>query len=98
MSRFIVLVLSPDFLASNWCLLEMHLARSRATSEGHDVIVPIILHEFPVAQVTRTLEAILSRSYLEWTDDRQGQTLFWDKLITKLKHGGNIRVLDNTGV
>ena len=98
MSRFIVLILSPDFLASNWCLLEMHLARSRATSEDRDVIVPIILREFPAAQVTRTLEAILSRSYLEWTDDRQGQTLFWDKLINKLKHGGNIRVLDNTGV
>ena len=51
MSRFVVLVLSPDFLASNWCLLEMHLARSRVTSEGLDVIVPVILREFPATQV-----------------------------------------------
>ena len=98
MSRFVVLVLSPDFLASNWCLLEMHLARSRVTSEGRDVIVPVILREFPATQVTRTLEAILSTSYLQWTDNRQGQALFWDKLVTKLKHGGNIRPLDSTAV
>ena len=91
--RFTVLVLSPDFLASNWCLLEMHLARSRIISQGRDVIVPVILREFPPSLLTRTLEGILSRSYLEWTDDPEGQVLFWDKLVTKLKHGGNIRPL-----
>ena len=93
--RFTVLVLSPDFLSSNCCLLEMHLARSRIISQGRDVIVPIILHEFPTSQVTRTLEGILSKSCLQWTDDPEGQTRFWDKLITKLKRGGNLRPLEN---
>ncbi|KAI0209766.1 hypothetical protein LSAT2_005540 [Lamellibrachia satsuma] len=92
--RFTVLVLSPDFLSSNWCLLEMYIARSRIISQGRDVIVPIILREFPTSQLTRTLEGILSRSYLEWTDDLEDQTLFWNKLVTKLKHGGNIRPLN----
>ena len=91
--RFTVLVLSPDFLASNWCLLEMHIARSRLISIGRDVIVPVILREFPPSLLTPTLEGILSTSYLEWTDDPEGQVLFWDKLVTKLKHGGNIRPL-----
>ena len=94
-SRFTVLVLSPDFLASNWCRLEMHIARNRIISEGRDVIVPIILREFPTSQVTRTLAGILTKSYLQWTDDPEGQALFWDKLITKLKHGGNLRPLEN---
>ena len=92
--RFTVLVLSPDFLSSNWCLLEMHLARSRIISQGRDVIIPIIVREFHTSQLTRTLEGILSRSYLEWTNDPEGQTLFWDKLVTKLKQGGNIRPLE----
>ena len=92
-SRHTVLVLSPDFLSSNWCLLEMHLARSRIISEGRDVIVPIILREFPASLLSRTLEGILSISYLEWTDDPEGQALFWDKLTTKLKCGGNLRPL-----
>ena len=92
-SRHTVLVLSPDFLSSNWCLLEMHLARSRIISEGRDVIVPIILRQFPASLLTRTLEGILSKSYLEWTEDPEGQALFWDKLTTKLKHGGNLRPL-----
>ena len=94
-SRFTVLVLSPDFLDSNWCRLEMHVARNRIISEGRDVIVPIILREFPTSQVTRTLAGILSKSYLQWTDDPEGQALFWDKLITKLKHGGNLKPLEN---
>ncbi|KAK2182490.1 hypothetical protein NP493_351g04046 [Ridgeia piscesae] len=91
--RYTMLVLSPDFLASNWCLLEMHLARNRIISEGRDVIVPIILREFPISMLTRTLEGILSKSHLQWTTDPDGQALFWDKLTTKLKHGGNLRPL-----
>ena len=92
--RSTVLVLSPDFLSSNWCLLEMHLARSRIISQGRDVIGPIILHKFPLSKVTRTLEGILSKSCLQWTEDPDGQALFWDKLITKLKRGGNLRPLE----
>ncbi|KAI0240956.1 hypothetical protein LSAT2_004103, partial [Lamellibrachia satsuma] len=42
-SRFTVLVLSPDFLSSNWCLFELDSARTHAISRGRDVIVPIIL-------------------------------------------------------
>ena len=91
--RYTMLVLSPDFLVSNWCLLEMHLARNRIISEGRDVIVPVILREFPMSLLTRTLEGILSKSYLQWTSDPDGQALFWDKLTTKLKHGGNLRPL-----
>ena len=90
-SRYTVLVLSPDFLSSNWCLLEMHLARSRQCSEGRGGILPIILREFPMSQLTPTLEDIMSKSYLKWTDNPQGQLLFWDKLVTKMKQGGNLR-------
>ena len=93
MSRYTVLVLSPDFLSSNWCLLEMHLARSRIISEGRDVIVPIILRDFPFSLLTKTLEGILSKSYLEWTEDPDERAMFWDKLTTKLKQGGNIKPL-----
>ncbi|KAK2192119.1 hypothetical protein NP493_38g04029 [Ridgeia piscesae] len=91
--RYTVLVLSPDFLASNWCLLEMHLARAHVSSHVGGGIVAIILREFPLSQLTRTLEDILSKSYLKWTDSPHGQVLFWDKLVTKLRRGGNLRPL-----
>ena len=90
-SRYTVLVLSPDFLSSNWCLLEMHLARSCQCREGRGGILPIILREFPMSLLTPTLEDIMSKSYLKWTDNPQGQLLFWDKLVTKMKQGGNLR-------
>ena len=92
--RYTVLVLSPDFLSSNWCLLEMQLACSRISSQGRGGIVPIILREFPMSQLTTTLYDILSKSYLKWTDNPQGQVLFWDKLVTKLRQGGNLRPLE----
>ena len=94
-SRFTVLVLSPDFLSSNWCLFELDSARTHAISRGRDVIVPIILREFPTAPNSRHLADIFDKSYLKWTDDKEGQSVFWDKLITKLKHGGNITRMKN---
>ena len=92
--RYTVLVFSPDFLASEWCLFEMHLARSRIITQGRDIIVPIILREFPRSNISRTLVGILEKSYLKWSDSPDEQVDFWDKLITKLKHGGNIRPLE----
>ncbi|KAI0239924.1 Toll-like receptor 6, partial [Lamellibrachia satsuma] len=89
-SRFTVLVLSPDFLSSNWCLFELDSARTHAISLGRDVIVPIILREIPTAPNSRHLADIFDKSYLKWTGSQEGNSVFWDKLITKLKHGGNI--------
>ncbi|KAI0240957.1 hypothetical protein LSAT2_004104 [Lamellibrachia satsuma] len=94
-SRFTVLVLSPDFLSSNWCLFELDSARTHAISRGRDVIVPIILREFSTAPNSRHLADIFDKSYLKWTNDKEGQSVFWDKLITKLKHGGNITRMKN---
>ena len=82
-SRFTVLVLSPDFLSSNWCLFELDSARTHAISRGRDVIVPIILREFPTAPNSRHLADIFDRSYLKWTGDQEGKSMFSDKLITK---------------
>ena len=89
--RYTVLILSPDFLSSNWCKLEMHLARRHSDSRGRDIIVPIILRQFPMSKLSRTLVAILERSYLTWDDNSEKQAQFWDLLITKLKRGGNIK-------
>ena len=94
-SRFTVLVLSPDFLSSKWCLFELDSARTHAISLGRDVIVPIILREFPTAPNSRHLADIFDKSYLKWTDDQVGQSVFWNKLITKLKHGGNLTPMTN---
>ena len=92
--RYTILVFSPDFLASDWCKLETHLARSCIITQGRDVIVPIVLREFPNATLSPTFQGILEKSYLKWSDNSDEQPEFWDRLITKLTHGGNIRPLD----
>ncbi|KAK2192115.1 hypothetical protein NP493_38g04058 [Ridgeia piscesae] len=92
--RYTILVFSPDFLASDWCKLETHLARSCIITQGRDVIVPIVLREFPNATLSPTFVGILEKSYLKWSDNPDEQPEFWDRLITKLTHGGNIRPLD----
>lgn len=91
--RYTVLILSPDFLSSNWCLLEMHIARRRSHNQRRKFIVPIILREFPMSKLSRTLVDILQKSYLKWSDNPDEQVDFWDKLVTKLKRGGNIKPL-----
>ena len=92
--RYTVLVFSPDFLASDWCNLETHLARNCIIKQGRDVIVSIVLREFPNVKLSPTFAGILEKAYLKWSDNPDEQAAFWDRLITKLTHGGNIRPLD----
>ena len=66
-----MLVLSPDFLSSNWCLFELDSACTHAINRGRDVIVPIILCEFPMVPKSRHLADISDKSYLKWTDDQE---------------------------
>ena len=44
-SRKTLLILSTDFLRSDWCHYEMSVARNKLHAEGKDVVIPILLSE-----------------------------------------------------
>ena len=81
-----ILVLSPNFVESEWCYHEMEMAKMRLLDENLDVIVLVLLNEIPNNAMTLSLRQILcKKEYLKWPKDRAGQRLFWQRLRQELK-------------
>ncbi|CAI9719068.1 toll-like receptor 13 [Octopus vulgaris] len=81
-SRKVVLVLSSDFAQSQWCQFETSLAQQRLFEEKQDIIVPILLEEIPTELQTMRLALLLKqKTYLEWSSERRGQMMFWERLV-----------------
>ena len=82
-SRKTVLVVTPEFVKSEWCLFEMHMA---LTVKGMDHIVIILKEEIPVAETCKTLRMILRTiTYIEYPQDETGLDTFWNKLERAIK-------------
>ena len=63
-SRKTVLVLSPNFVKSEWCYHEMEMAKMRLLDENLDVIVLVLLQEIPNNKITLSLSHLLARKSL----------------------------------
>ncbi|XP_053548867.1 uncharacterized protein LOC128640402 [Bombina bombina] len=74
-SKKILVVLSPDFVRSNWCLFETNLSMFKDCL-GHKAIVPIMLKPCPVP---------LHLSHLTYIDAEDDQ--FFEKLINAILNG-----------
>ena len=88
-SRKTILVLSSNFVKSNWCHFEVQMARNKLIEKGYDVIVPILLGDFDLNMSSRTLRNILtSNTYLTWeadVDDDMSREPFWNMLHDTVK-------------
>ena len=85
-SRKTILVLSPNFVESEWCYQEMQMAQMRLLDDNLDVLVLVLLNEIPENKITLSLRQILCRKdYLKWPKDRAGQRLFWQRLREEVK-------------
>ena len=85
-SRKTILVLSPNFVESNWCHHEMEMAKMMLLDENLDVIILVLLHNIPDNMMTLSLRQLLcKKEYLKWPKDRAGQRLFWRSLRQELK-------------
>ena len=85
-SRKTILVLSPNFVASEWCYHEMRMAQMRLLDDHLDVLVLVLLNDIPENKITLSLRQILCRKdYLKWPKDRAGQRLFWQRLREEIK-------------
>ena len=85
-SRKTILVLSPNFVESEWCYHEMEMAKMRLLDEHLDVMVLVLLKDIPNNKITLSLRQLLcKKEYLKWPKDRAGQRLFWQRLGQELK-------------
>ena len=85
-SRKVVLVLSPNFVESEWCYHEMRTAHMRLLDHNLDVLVLVLIHDIPENKVTLSLRHLLcKKEYLKWPKGRAGQRLFWQRLRLEIK-------------
>ena len=85
-SRKAIVVLSPSFLQSNWCHFEFKMARQIDIEENRNMVILVILESITGCTISRTLTSMLQqRTYLCWTNDMEGQRLFWAQMVDALK-------------
>ena len=90
-SRKTILVLSPNFVESEWCYHEMRMAQMRLLDDNLDVLVLVLLNDIPENKMTLSLRQILcNKEYLKWPKDKAGQRLFWQRLREEVKGPVNI--------
>ena len=83
-SKKTVIVLSRDFLKSRWCLYEFHMARMESiySRDGNSTLIVVMLENMPPNKLMplEMIDWIKQESYIEYTDDEEGNILFWENL------------------
>ncbi|KAK6171552.1 hypothetical protein SNE40_019716 [Patella caerulea] len=81
-SRKTVLVMSPDFVKSYWCLYEMNMADMESQHTGRDVLLILLYKHIKYDQIPPTvMYQIKSHTYIEYPntdDDSEEMDIFWD--------------------
>ncbi|XP_077994061.1 toll-like receptor 2 [Glandiceps talaboti] len=87
-SRKTLLVLSPNFVKSEWCYFEMQMAHHRLFEDQRDVVILLLLEDIPDKDVPRMLrKLLLNKTYIMWPKEEcsTARELFWAKLEEALK-------------
>ncbi|KAK6171560.1 hypothetical protein SNE40_019721 [Patella caerulea] len=88
-SRKTVLVMSPDFVKSYWCLYEMNIADMESQHTERDVLLILLYKHIKYDQIPSTvMYQIKSHTYIEYpnTDyDSNEMCIFWDNFSRAIK-------------
>ncbi len=83
-----LLILSPAFLQSGWCEFEVRMAKEKMMTERRDSLVIVLYSQLdkPNKKFPKSLARLLDKKiYIEWTDDPDGQELFWGRLVAAIR-------------
>ena len=80
-SRKVILVISANFLASNWCRFELEISRMQSLERGRNLVVPVLLETIDFASMPSSLQWLVRKyTYIEWTEHPSSREEFWDRL------------------
>ena len=86
-SKITLIVLSPAFLQSKWCIYEFNMARMEGiySREGENVIYVVMYKPVDVTLVSAEMrECLESESYSPYPDTEEEKPYFWRMLIRAL--------------
>ena len=87
-SRRTVILLCNSFLKKKWCIYEFNMSRMESIykREENGCIVLVMLEDIPRADMPlELLDWIQTHSYIRYTEDPDGERLFWDNLTTAIQ-------------
>ncbi|XP_033111550.1 toll-like receptor 4 [Anneissia japonica] len=84
-SRKMLIVVTKNFAKSEWCYFEMEMAKTRMFDTHEDIFVVVILEHVASRKMPTLLQKILrKKTYIEWTENPDGQKVFWTRLAAAL--------------
>lgn len=84
-SRKTLVVLSKDFLKSQWCMYELNMARMEAVSRGESVICVIKKEDIPTRMMPlEVLKVMQHQTYIDYPQEEEFQQAFWERLVASL--------------
>ena len=97
-SRKVILVISANFLASNWCRFELEISRMQSLERGRNLVVPVLMETIDFANMPSSLQWLVRKhTYIEWKDHAIGAEQFWARLRDVLKENGDDHVFCECG-
>ncbi|XP_048255347.1 toll-like receptor 4 [Haliotis rufescens] len=85
-SRKTVVILTRNFLKSYWCRYEMEMAKMESIYTGRNTLLIVVMEDIPVKDLPVDIVEVMRRdSYVEFTDDMEGNAVFWHSLKRGLR-------------
>ncbi|XP_033096282.1 toll-like receptor 13 [Anneissia japonica] len=90
-SRKTIMILTKNFLRSQWCYFELEMARLRLLENSEDLFIIVLLEKVATKNMPLKLQQVLrKKSYIRWPDDEPVKRVFWTKLETELRSQNHI--------
>ncbi|KAK3090156.1 hypothetical protein FSP39_009533 [Pinctada imbricata] len=76
-----IVVLSPEYLNSNWCKYELHMANEEEHHQDRKVVVLLVLEQVKKRDLpAEVLEHYRTNTYIELPEHEDNMDTFWDAL------------------
>lgn len=89
-SRCLLLLISKNFLQSQWCQFEMNLAQHRLLETRRENLIMVLLEDIPEKKQPKILKYLMrTKTYIKWpvNGSESEKQLFWKRLKKSIVYG-----------
>ncbi|VDI39822.1 Hypothetical predicted protein [Mytilus galloprovincialis] len=85
-SQQTIVIMSPDYLASYWCMFENNMARMESIYERDCENIPFLVLYKQIPACDLPLELFHCQCYIEYPNAEYGDVIFWEQLKKAIQH------------